>query len=347
MPVLSLETRAKLACAYSGMVWGVFWIPLRFVEAAGIRGAWSSVLFFLVPSLILIPYQLIFRLGPVLRGGRQMQATALLAALSLGFYALAVLFTDVIRAMLLFYLTPLWSTLLARAVLGEPITRIRWIAMGLAFAGMLVIFGIDVGVPWPRNIGDWMGIASGVLWAATAVRLRGDRGNHPVEITAWYLFYSLLLSLAVALLDLNGASPLPDLSTAATTFAWVVPVLLIVMVPGAVAAMWGPKYLDPGIVGLLFMTEIIVGTATVALWAGEPFGLREIDRRGADCRRGGDRKRGAVLARAPRGCARLRLNLQERVAWMERSEIRDLPTPETNTRIAPCSIRVTLAALAN
>ncbi len=276
MPLLSLETRAKLACAYSGMVWGVFWIPLRFVEDAGIRGAWSSVLFFLVPSLILIPYQLIFRLGPVLRGGRHMQATAFLAAVSLGFYALAVLYTEVIRAMLLFYLTPLWSTLLARAVLGEPITRIRWIAMGLAFAGMLVIFGVDIGVPWPRNIGDWMGLASGLFWAVTAVRLRGDRGNHPVEITAWYLFYSLLLSLAVALFDLHGNSPLPDISTAATTFAWVVPVLLIVMVPGAVAAMWGPKYLDPGIVGLLFMTEIIVGTATVALWAGEPFGMREI-----------------------------------------------------------------------
>lgn len=276
MPVLSLETRAKLACAYSGMVWGVFWIPLRFVEAAGIKGAWSSVLFFLVPSLVLIPYQLIFRLGPVLRGGRQMQGTALLAALSLGFYALAVLYTEVIRAMLLFYLTPLWSTLLARAVLGEPITPVRWIAMGLAFAGMLVIFGIDLGAPWPRNIGDWMGLASGVLWAVTAVRLRSDRGNHPVEITAWYLFYSLLLSLAVALIDFNGRSPLPDFSVAATTFAWVVPVLLIVIVPGAVAAMWGPKFLDPGIVGLLFMTEIIVGTTTVALWAGEPFGAREI-----------------------------------------------------------------------
>ena len=33
---------------------------------------------------------------------------------------------------------------------------------------------------------------------------------------------------------------------------------------------------DPGIVGILFMTEIIVGTITVAIWAGEPFGAREI-----------------------------------------------------------------------
>ncbi len=276
MPTLSLETRAKLACAYSGVVWGVFWMPLRFVEVAGVKGAWSSVLFFLIPSLLLVPYQFVFRLGHVLRGGRRLQITALYAALSLGSYALAVLYTDVIRAMLLFYLTPLWSTLLSRAVLGEPITRVRWAAMGLAFAGMLVIFGADLGVPWPRNAGDWMGLASGLLWAVTAVRLRSDRSSHPLDLTSWYLFYAFILSLVVAFIDLGGTSPLPGPAAAASTFLWLVPVLLLVMVPGALAAMWGPKYIDPGIVGLLFMTEIIVGTTTIALWAGEPFGPREI-----------------------------------------------------------------------
>jgi len=276
MPALTLTTRAKLACAYSGAVWGVFWMPLRFVEDAGIAGAWSSVLFFLIPSALLIPHQIVFRLGQVIRGGRQLQLTALVAALSLGSYALSVLYTDVIRAMLLFYLTPLWSTLLSRAVLGEPITRIRWTAMGLAFAGMLVIFGADIGVPWPRNMGDWLGLASGLLWAVTAVRLRSDRANHPLDITAWYLFYALILSLVVAFIDLEGASPLPDPAAAVSSLVWLVPVLMLVMVPGAVAAMWGPKFLDPGIVGLLFMTEIIVGTATIALWAGEPFGGREM-----------------------------------------------------------------------
>lgn len=276
MPALSLATRAKLACAYSGAVWGVFWMPLRFVDEAGVAGAWSSVLFFLIPTLVLIPHQIVFRLGQVIRGGRQLQMTALAAALSLGSYALAVLYTDVIRAMLLFYLTPLWSTLLSRAVLGEPITRIRWAAMGLAFAGMLVIFGADIGMPWPRNIGDWLGLASGLLWAVTAVRLRSDPANHPLEITAWYLFYALILSLVAAFVDLGGASPLPDPAAAVSNLIWLVPFLLVVMVPGAVAAMWGPKFLDPGIVGLLFMTEIIVGTATIALWAGEPFGGREM-----------------------------------------------------------------------
>jgi drug/metabolite transporter (DMT)-like permease len=40
--------------------------------------------------------------------------------------------------------------------------------------------------------------------------------------------------------------------------------------------MWGTPHLNPGIAGLLFMTEIIVGSSTAAILANEPFGLREI-----------------------------------------------------------------------
>ena len=58
------------------------------------------------------------------------------------------------------------------------------------------------------------------------------------------------------------------------------PLLLVFMallvLPGTYASLWGPKYLSPGVVGLLFMTEIVVGAISVALLAGEPFGIREV-----------------------------------------------------------------------
>ena len=34
--------------------------------------------------------------------------------------------------------------------------------------------------------------------------------------------------------------------------------------------------MNPGVVGILFMTEISVASITAAIWAGEPFGLREL-----------------------------------------------------------------------
>ena len=57
---------------------------------------------------------------------------------------------------------------------------------------------------------------------------------------------------------------------------WMVPIIVLLVLPGAFASLWGPKFLNPGLVGLLFMTEIIFGSISAALFAGEPFGSREI-----------------------------------------------------------------------
>ncbi len=82
--------------------------------------------------------------------------------------------------------------------------------------------------------------------------------------------------MLIALLQLSGALPTPDAATVAGVLPWLVPTLVAVVMTGSFAAMWGASRLSPGIVGILFMTEISVGTATAAIWAGEPFGTREI-----------------------------------------------------------------------
>ena len=162
------------------------------------------------------------------------------------------------------------------AILKEPVTPLRWIATALAFAGLLIIFGVDIGVPWPRNFGDWLGLMSGMAWAAAAVRLNMDRTNHPIEHTLGFVTFGALICVLVALLPIAGNAPAPSPSTTASALIWLIPVVTIIVLPSAYATMWGARLIDPGIVGLLFMTEIIVGTITVAIWAGEPFGLREI-----------------------------------------------------------------------
>ena len=43
MQRLSLENKAKLACLIAGVAWGLFWIPLRGLERAGIHELWITV----------------------------------------------------------------------------------------------------------------------------------------------------------------------------------------------------------------------------------------------------------------------------------------------------------------
>lgn len=271
----SIETRAKLACVYAGVVWGLFWIPLRALDEAGITGAWATVMLYFWPLVLLLPLAA-WRWRRILRGGAGLQVTGLVTGASIVLYADSLLYTEVIRAVLLFYLTPVWSTLLARIFLSEPVTRARWIAIVLGFSGMLVIFGVDTGIPWPRNAGDWMGLAAGIVWAAAAVRMRSDNQNHAIELTIAPFAWGTLLALGVAFLPLAGAGPMPGPERVVGVLPWLGPVLLLVVIPGTFAAIWGAALLNPGLVGILFMTEISVGAVTAAIWAGEPFGAREI-----------------------------------------------------------------------
>ncbi|MBL8709693.1 MAG: DMT family transporter [Rhodospirillaceae bacterium] len=271
--IASLERRAALACLYAGAAWGLFWIPLRALEEAGLHGLWITVVYFLVPTLCLAPIFL-WRWQHVRRGGFDLQLTAMISGGALLLYAISIVYTDVVRAMLLFYLTPIWGTLLGRIILKESVTPLRIVAIVLAMIGMLTIFGLGVRFPAPQNVGDWMGLASGILWAIASVRLRLDGTHSTVEMTIGFFQWSLIFAGAAALF--LAPSDAPSLAQSLPAMPLLMVFVLLLILPGTYAALWGPKFLSPGIVGLLFMTEIVVGSISAAWLSGEPFGLREM-----------------------------------------------------------------------
>ena len=269
----SLEFKAKLACLYAGAVWGLFWIPLRALEEAGINGLWITVVYFLIPTICLIPV-VILRWQHVKEGGISLQLTTMLSGGALLLYSTSIVYTDVVRAILLFYLTPIWATILARIFLGDLITPSRVIAMVLAILGMLTIFGLGARFPIPQNIGDWLGIGSGFIWAVAMVRIRMSESHSAIELTAGFFQWSLIFSSGAAFL--LATSQMPDIEQILPALPLLLIFMALLVLPGTYASLWGPKYLSPGIVGLLLMTEIIVGAISVALLAGEPFGIREL-----------------------------------------------------------------------
>jgi drug/metabolite transporter (DMT)-like permease len=269
----NFESRAKLACLYAGGVWGLFWIPLRALEKEGINGLWVTVVYFLVPTIFLLPVG-ILRLKYLKLGGFNLQLTGMLSGGALMLYATSIVYTDVVRAMLLFYLTPVWGTILGRLYLNEDITPLRIFSMIIAIAGMLIIFGLGVKFPIPQNIGDWMGVASGLLWAVASTRIRLNQNASAIDMTLGFFFWATVFSILIAM------ALAPNFIPIASQVLPALPILLIFVtlfiLPGTLATLWGPKFLNPGLVGLLFMTEIVVGSISVALLAGETFGIREI-----------------------------------------------------------------------
>jgi len=56
---------------------------------------------------------------------------------------------------------------------------------------------------------------------------------------------------------------------------WLLPERSVLVIPPAFAIIWCATGLSPGLMSILFMTEIGAGAVTAAIWADEPFGLRE------------------------------------------------------------------------
>jgi len=272
---LNIVTQAKLACAYSGVAWGLYWIPLRLMDQAGVYAAWSTVLFYAVPLLFFLPWTgRQWRL--ICRCKMSYHWIGITTGISLVLYANAMLYTEVVRGVLMYYLTPVWSLLLARIVLGEVITPPRIASIVLGIAGLLAILGIDQGNLLPANIGDWMGLLAGIGWAVAAVLLRQDDGSHARDFSTLYFFYGTLAAIALALSPIAGELEVPDLAAIRSVLPWFIVVGPLLLIPGIYSAFWGAPHLNPGVVGLLFMTEISVATVTAALWANEPFGVREL-----------------------------------------------------------------------
>ena len=266
---------AMIAVALAGAIWGIFWIPLRATEAAGISAVWTIVLFYLLPLCALLPGYFL-RWQQLIRGGFKLHIACMFAGVSLALYAGAFLFTTVVNAMLLYYLTPIWSTFLARAALGEVITRDRWITIALGLLGMQVVLSGGFSLPWPQNIGDWMGLAAGILWAVASVMIRRDNTVHAADYTLGYFLWGTLAALLLTQLPWAEGQHAPSWQLLSETMPVLAPIIILLVIPPSIAVLWGAKLLSPGLLGIIFMTEISIGAITAAIWAGEPFGLREI-----------------------------------------------------------------------
>ncbi|MGI9316826.1 MAG: DMT family transporter [bacterium] len=270
---ISELTLAKFCGIYSGIVFGIYWIPLRQLDSAGFHGMWATSIFNLVSTVLVLPV-IIYSWKRFFPGRLRFHIICFGTGLGYALYASAFVYTDVVSVIVLFYLMPIWGFLLARLVIGDPITPVRWISMVIALIGLWVILGQGSGIPLPKNIGDWMALTAGFLWAALSLMLLTDTHESPVNYAAGFITWGCIISLVCAWLSTHyGYEQDPLWSNLSAELKWLVPFALIIIVPAAVATIYGPTKLNPGVIGLLFMTEISVGTITAALWANESFGF--------------------------------------------------------------------------
>lgn len=284
---------AGFALLLGGAMWGLFWIPVRYLEHLGLEATWAGVFIYTSTLLLMSPAIWINRRN-LRENWRSLIWSGAFTGAAFGLWTISLFYTEVVRAILLFYLTPVWSTLLGLLFLKERLNPFRIFGILFGIAGLIVVLsgggdgggggGAEVvsmnqaaetssGI-WLQNLGDWLALIAGMAWALGTMGLYRSKG---VSITAQlfaFMFGSLVLSL-VAVWLLNGGNPpaisdemiFPAFGLAILTGFFVLPMIWLTV--------WPATLLSPARVGLLLMTEVVVGLASAALFSGEPFGWRE------------------------------------------------------------------------
>ncbi|KXS39838.1 MAG: hypothetical protein AWU55_213 [Halomonadaceae bacterium T82-2] len=263
---------ASLIVILTGALWGLYWIPVRRLDAL-LPGAWGSLLIVALATLLLSPFAVIHR--------RRLRAADpwSLAAIALGgaafvMYSIGLVHGRVATVILLFYLTPVWSTLIARLWLRWPTPWPRYAAIAVGFAGLALVLGDNGTLPLPRGVGDWLGLASGLLWAlsSTGIRLRGETTG---AMEGNFIFCAGATLTAAALAPWLSPWPaLPSSPEWPTLIGWSLAAGGLWWALSLSALLWAATRLEPARLGILLMSEVLVGVISAALFAGEPFGLQ-------------------------------------------------------------------------
>lgn len=257
---------------FGATVWGVIWYPYRLLEQAGISGTLASVATYAAALLVGL---LVFgwRWRGMLNARSSFVPLALVAGWTNLSYVLAVIDGEVMRVLLLFYLSPLWTLLLARLLLDERTGRHGLLVIALSLTGAFVmLWQPEQGFPLPQNLAEWLGLSSGLGFALTNVLTR--RADHLTLREKSFAVWIGVTLLALVFLPFERA-PLPELALI-TGQAWLQMVAVgALLMLTTVLVQYGITHTPVTRASVIFLFELVVAALTSYLLAGESLGPRE------------------------------------------------------------------------
>ncbi|MFA5242301.1 MAG: DMT family transporter [Sulfuricella sp.] len=254
------------------VVWGVIWYPYRLLAEAGISGSLSSLLTYIVAlALGLIFFRGAFNRVP--RAGW----LAILIGVSAGWtnlaYVLAVIDGEIMRVLLLFYLSPFWTVIFAHLLLREKPILAGYGVMVLSLAGAVVmLWRPEFGLPLPQNRAEWLGLSAGLMFALSNVLARKahDLDVQTKSVSIW--LGVALLSLLPILWSPAEASPLLSLPPG----GW----LWLLLIGGAIfcvtlTVQFGLAHTPANQAIVIFLFELVVAAISSYFLAGEVMKAQE------------------------------------------------------------------------
>lgn len=254
---------------FGATMWGLIWYPLRLLDDSGLHGLWVTALMYCGTMIIAIPV--------LYKGWREWKQRPFLfffMALATGWtniaFILAVLDGNVVRVLLLFYLSPLWATILGVIFLGEQLSRRSLGILSIAMVGaVIMLWHESFGFPAPRDTADWLALSAGVAFAITNVLIHKlEHASVMVKTATGWLG---VLFLSFVLIVFTGEQI--SVSSEVIASAWILGAVAMTLMN--IAVVYGVTNMPVHRSAIILLFEIVVGAVSSLLLTNEVIELRE------------------------------------------------------------------------
>ncbi|HEV3431168.1 MAG TPA: DMT family transporter [Paraburkholderia sp.] len=264
-----------LAILIGASVWGVIWYPLRTLASFGLTGTAAGA----ATSAAGCLFVLLLRRRSIatVRWHWILPMLGLAAGVTNIGFVWGAIHGEVMRVLLLFYLTPAWTAIFAHFILHE---RLSW--SGAALAGLsllgavMMLWSPKLGVPLPGSAAEWAGLIAGMGFAMSNVLVVKTSRVLPQmkpEMRTAVIFGGAAIFGALA----SCFEPLPVLHAGEP----VARVVLLVLVLGLLLSsnnmlvQYGLARVPANRASIIMLFEIVVTALSSWLLAGETPGPRE------------------------------------------------------------------------
>ena len=259
-----------LALMVNAFVWGVSWWPFRHLQAMGLHPLWATAQIYVLSALAIIAWRP-GSLRQLLRH-RALWLIFLASGATNATFNWAVSIGDVVRVVLLFYLMPLWSLLLARVILHEKLTpsAIARVAMALAGAALVLSHGepSTSGGNHVAILPDVLALLGGFAFALNNVMLKREAAQ-PEEGRALAMFFggAAVAGLTATLLSSSGAA---GVNWPVGLNYWLLPGLglAIAFMISNLCLQYGAARLSAAVTAVVMPCEVLFAALTSVWWGG-------------------------------------------------------------------------------
>lgn len=267
---------AVAALLFNAFVYGLCWWPFKQLGAQGLHPLWATALVYGFVFLAIALW--LWQRGQLLswRGHPGLWLLLMAAGLTNVAFNWAITEGDVVRVVLLFYLMPAWSVLVAWWLLGDKPTAMALLRLLLALSGLFIVLKTPQ-TPWPvpESLPDVLALFGGLTFAITNALLLKLKDTPNTSRTLAMFGGGAVMATLAALLGLAtgvvaaGQSP---------TWAWLpfVSLMAVAFLLGNLSLQYGAARLAAQTTALVMLSEVLFASVSAVLLGASTWDSRTL-----------------------------------------------------------------------